>query len=1031
MATISGSSGNDSLIGGSSADSISGLGGDDTLKGGGGADTLLGGTGNDSLVGGNGADFLVGGTGNDTYLIDASDVVADSGGIDTVRVGLSYTLLAGFENLVLTGAGAINGTGNGAANVITGNGAANQLNGVGGNDTLNGGGGSDSLMGGAGADSLAGGGGDDTYTIDAADTLVESGGIDTVRVGLSYTLLAGFENLVLTGAGAINGTGNGTANVITGNGAANQLNGVGGDDTLGGGGGDDTLIYDAADASVNGGGGTDTLKVNGSGVTLDLNDAAHQRIEVIDLLGTGNNTLAVLASEVEAVSSSTGTLRVDGNAGDAVVAADGWWGYYANQELDGHAYAEYINGGATLLVDTSLDRGDIILAALNLDLLDGATGFSLEGIDASDNSGRSVASAGDVNGDGFADLIIGSYYADPGGRSGAGESYVVFGKASGFASAIDLAGLDGTNGFVLNGIDPNDFSGTSASSAGDVNGDGFADLIIGAYGADPGGRLSAGESYVVFGKASGFAAATELSALNGTNGFVLNGTDAMGRGGYSVASAGDVNGDGFDDLIVGAWRADPGTDTDGGESYVVFGKASGFSATIELSALNGTDGFALNGVDAYDESGRSVASAGDVNGDGYDDIIIGAKGANVGTDIDAGESYVVFGKASGFSPVFELSTLDGTSGFVLNGIDAYDFSGISVASAGDVNGDGFDDVIIGANGGDPGGDSFAGESYVVFGKASGFAATLELSALDGTNGFVLTGCDPYDSSGHAVASAGDVNGDGFDDLLIGAQVADPGGYSEAGESYVVFGAASGFGSTLDLGALGGFSGLTLVGAAAGDRSGWSLAAAGDVNGDGFDDLMIGTLGADPGGDSYAGESYVLFGRDFTGEVAFLGTSGADSLTGTSGAESFVSGQGNDTLTGRGGADVFNAGADSDLIRVANTAFADIDGGSGIDTLAILGSGRTLNLHNRPDNQITGIEVIDLTGSGNNTLILSALDLLHLSGTTNELRVEGDGGDAVALNDAHGGWTLEDPEGGYEVYTSGAAKILIDADILVS
>ncbi|MCB1492280.1 MAG: FG-GAP repeat protein, partial [Rhodobiaceae bacterium] len=334
-------------------------------------------------------------------------------------------------------------------------------------------------------------------------------------------------------------------------------------------------------------------------------------------------------------------------------------------------------------------------ATFKLSSLNGTNGFALGGIDISDWSGRAVSSAGDVNGDGYGDVIVGAYHADPGGDDSAGESYVVFGKASGWSSSLDLSTLNGSNGFVLEGINAGDISGLSVSSAGDVNGDGYDDVIIGAPSADPGGDASAGESYVVFGKASGWLSSLDLSTLDGANGFVLDGIDAGDQSGHSVSSAGDVNGDGYDDVIVGAYAADPGGRSAAGESYVVFGKASGWAAHFDLAALNGANGFVMQGIDASDESGVSVSSAGDINGDDYDDVIIGAYLADPGGKDIAGESYVVFGKASGWSSSLELSTLNGADGFMLEGIDRDDKSGFSVSSAGDVDGDGFDDVIIG------------------------------------------------------------------------------------------------------------------------------------------------------------------------------------------------------------------------------------------------------------------------------------------------------------------------------------------------
>ncbi|MEH2415534.1 beta strand repeat-containing protein [Nostoc sp.] len=416
-------------------------------------------------------------------------------------------------------------------------------------------------------------------------------------------------------------------------------------------------------------------------------------------------------------------------------------------------------------------------AQLNLSTLNGTNGFAINGIKADDLSGWSVSSAGDINDDGIADLIIGAHAADPNG-SESGQSYVVFGSKGGFDAQLNLSTLNGTNGFAINGINTGDDSGWSVSSAGDINDDGIADLIIGAYGAEPNGSES-GQSYVVFGRKGGFDAQLNLSTLNGTNGFAIDGINNKKYSGWSVSSAGDINGDGIADLIIGARN---GAEFHG-QSYVVFGSKGGFGAKLNLSTLNGTNGFAINGIKADENSGWSVSSAGDINSDGIADLIIGAPYASPASpnDYKSGQSYVVFGSKGGFGAKLNLSTLNGTNGFAINGIKAYDLSGV-VSSAGDINGDGIADLIIGAPAANPNG-SDSGQSYVVFGRKGGFDAQLNLSTLNGTNGFAINGINPPDNLGSSVSSAGDINGDGIADLIIAA----PNGAEFHGQSYVLFG----------------------------------------------------------------------------------------------------------------------------------------------------------------------------------------------------------------------------------------------------
>jgi hypothetical protein len=320
----------------------------------------------------------------------------------------------------------------------------------------------------------------------------------------------------------------------------------------------------------------------------------------------------------------------------------------------------------------------------------------------------------------------------------------------------------------------------------------------------------------------------------------------------------------------------------------------------------------------------------------------------------------------------------------------------------------------------------------VFGQASGWG-TIDLETVAaGTGGFVIHGQDQGDRAGYSVASAGDINGDGFDDLIIGA----PYGASTsnalygAGDSYVVFGRASGWGAPIDLATVAaGNGGFVIHGWSYADDSGTSVASAGDINGDGFADLIIGA----PGGDGVTGisndvrgESYVIFGRDFTNTVTHAGSASAEVLTGTSGANVMVAGLGNDTLLGQGGTDALQGGAGDDRLVVSDFTFLRVDGGSGTDTLALAGSGLTLNLAAIADTKLQSIEAIDL-GSGWNTLRLTALEVRNLSETSNTLRVTGGLGAAIQFDDA--GWVQGATSGGFVTFTNGTATVLLAEALL--
>ncbi|MDO8333710.1 MAG: hypothetical protein Q7T35_03445 [Nitrosomonas sp.] len=624
------------------------------------------------------------------------------------------------------------------------------------------------------------------------------------------------------------------------------------------------------------------------------------------------------------------------------------------------------------------------MKVINLSSLDGNNGFRLDGLAADDRTGFSVSDAGDVNGDGFDDLIIGA----PGIAYGAelGSGYVVFGKSAGFNGTLELSSLNGDDGFRLHGNYNfyNELLGHAVSSAGDVNGDGFDDFMIGAPQANDYEGDSAGACYVVFGRASGFTSALNLSMLDTSSGFSVSrhyGSE-IGR---VISNAGDVNGDGFDDLIFSEYMAGMET-TFSGPRFVVFGKAEGVpDQSVRFS------------VSEYASWGGTVSGAGDVNGDGIDDLIMGANSVYAGGGVGfiGGGGFVVFGKTGDFSSM-ALADVDGNNGFLVTG------AGVFVNNAGDVNGDGFGDVIVG--------------DRVVFGKASGFSAEVDISDLDGVAGFRLEGAVEG-----LVSSAGDVNGDGFDDLLIGGSDVKGDG---SGSSYVVYGKASGFGAILDLSNLDERAGFRLDGVAAGDGSGQAVSGIGDINNDGFDDLIIGAPGADPNG-ADSGSSYVVFGGDFTDDEVILGTSGNDKLIGTAAAERFEAGSGNDRIIGRGGADVFHGDAGNDYMRIRDLNFQQVAGGSGKDTLGLGGSGLNLDLSSA-GNKIGGIEIIYLYGTGDNTLTLSAEDVLNLSDSTDTLKVNGNAGDRIV--GLSNGWEDGGIDGDFHTYTNDAAVLLVGLNV---
>ncbi len=494
-------------------------------------------------------------------------------------------------------------------------------------------------------------------------------------------------------------------------------------------------------------------------------------------------------------------------------------------------------------------------AEFNLADVNGNNGLTIHGEHADDRSGVSVNSAGDVNGDGISDIIIGA--------PNAGRSYVVFGSDHGFSDPFShplyLASLNGTNGFIINAAENNDGSGQSVASAGDFNKDGITDLLIGAPRAL---SSNAGAAYVIFGnREEDFANPFELSDVDADNGLVIHGHDFAEQLGFSVSSAGDINGDDIDDIIIGAHRGTSNGFVDNGTIYVVFGNEAGLSSPFNVSSIDGINGFKINGLQEHSaRSGASVDKAGDVNGDGISDLLIGVPDATSNGMEDSGMAFIIFGTINGFPNPINLSSVDGVNGIQINAEHPRGLLGRSVSSLGDVNGDGTDDIILGAP--TPATDSTGeGVAYVIFGSDDQLAHPFNVSTINGLNGFKITSNTLHSKLASSVSGAGDINGDGLTDIIIGEPESHPDGVFEAGRGHVIFGRNQRFSNPYNIDNVNGTTGYVINGINELDLSGVSINEAGDFNHDGYGDIVIGASGADPFAAPDAGSSYVIFGKE--------------------------------------------------------------------------------------------------------------------------------------------------------------------------
>ena len=801
--------------------------------------------------------------------------------------------------------------------------------------------------------------GENIFGRDGNDVILANGGDDVVSGG------AGTDR-VWGGSGNDSLAGDAGADILRGGDGDDTLDGGAGNDRLYGNDGDDVLTYDSADGVVSGGNGFDTLKLNSN---LNLATAnSLSSVELIDMRDGADVTLSLSLDSLrervgDTVDEGIDVLRVRGDVGDSIVLTDRDWEKVVNRQVDwdGVIYDVYQkrdgDDKGQLLVESGVSirfsaSGESFRDVFDLRYFGDANGIRIDG-GAGDNLGDYISNAGDVNGDGYDDILIGVPSFDLESDDARGSVYVIYGNEDGFYLDLAKSNLDALvdRGFRIDGVNAGDMLGLSVSSAGDFDGDGYGDIIVSTSEALGG----AGVSYVLFGDSS-FAGVGEIPVYNlyemdADAGFRIEGDEAGDRSGYKVASAGDINGDGYDDLVV----TSPGVGNNRGVSYIVYGfDYDGIDAGVNLRALNNDDVLlGTDNSDTFDDNGRDGvfvrAGGGDDvitvrynerdgnyefrhvdGGSGFDTLRLSGGVENIGTSVDLSD-YI--GKLESIEAI-DLSDDGRLTNLTLSVSDVHRLSddrldGFTLLT---VRGDGADSITFAES--DWVGISnvvIDGTRYHVYQKDDA-RVLLEVgrivdvtndldSAFDSDGRFTKTNIDGgiLGIDSNAREALGDFNGDGIGDSIRSD------------------------GRAVDISdRTGASTSLT--------ESGYTFVSAGDVDGDGYEDLLVVR-------DHAEGGIKLLFGRHDLADVDL-----AEALT----------------ITNSGSARLLAVGGD-----------VNGDGYSDIITVDHSSSGRHLRV-------LYGSA--DFSAYSGRTVLVNIDDFSAVSNALRTVTINGDDNDKVVIDD---------------------------------